>query len=170
MNLLVTAGNTQSPIDRVRCITNIFSGRTGAAIAHAAWHRGHTITLATSQPDTLLELGIDPNDPGERLAVIPYRTFDDLATVLQTQLRGTRFDAVCHSAAVNDYLPAGTFSLNPGTYFNARTSQWEGRGGTPEQCGAGPWLACEPPVALPHVATTAGRRRPARTWGSADLF
>lgn len=131
MNLLVTAGNTQSPIDRVRCITNIFSGRTGAAIAHAAWHRGHTITLATSQPDTLLELGIDPNDPGERLAVIPYRTFDDLATVLQTQLRGTRFDAACHSAAVNDYLPAGTFSLNPGTYFNARTSQWEGRGGTP---------------------------------------
>ena len=30
MRLLVTAGNTQTPIDRVRSITNIFSGRTGA--------------------------------------------------------------------------------------------------------------------------------------------
>ncbi|MFO0803298.1 MAG: phosphopantothenoylcysteine decarboxylase [Gemmataceae bacterium] len=29
MKVLVTAGNTQSPLDRVRCITNIFSGRTG---------------------------------------------------------------------------------------------------------------------------------------------
>ena len=29
MNLLVTAGNTLVPVDRVRCITNIFTGRTG---------------------------------------------------------------------------------------------------------------------------------------------
>src|SRR5205823_4234579 len=51
MNLLITAGNTQSPIDRVRCITNIFSGRTGAQVARTAWGRGHTVTLATSRPD-----------------------------------------------------------------------------------------------------------------------
>ena len=50
MNVLVTAGNTQAPIDRVRCVTNIFSGRTGAAIANAAWGRGHAVTLATSNP------------------------------------------------------------------------------------------------------------------------
>jgi phosphopantothenate---cysteine ligase (CTP) len=131
MNLLVTAGNTQSPIDRVRCITNIFSGRTGAAIACAAWSRGHTVALATSQPETLYELGLDPNNQVERFLLLPYRTFDELATTLQTQLRGMPFDAVCHSAAVNDYLPAGTFSLSPGTVFNARGSYWEGREGTP---------------------------------------
>ena len=52
MNLLITAGNTQARIDRVRCLTNIFTGRTGAAIAAEAAARGHTVTLATSHPDT----------------------------------------------------------------------------------------------------------------------
>jgi phosphopantothenoylcysteine synthetase/decarboxylase len=139
MNLLVTAGNTQAPIDRVRCITNIFSGRTGAAIAHAAWSHGHAVALATSHPETLLEFGIDPNNPAERFTLLTYRTFDELATILQTQLRGSPFDAVCHSAAVSDYLPAGVFAANPDTVFHARTGDWEGRAGVPkftEQKGA----------------------------------
>jgi phosphopantothenoylcysteine synthetase/decarboxylase len=131
MNILVTAGNTLSLIDRVRCITNVFSGRTGAAVARTAWGRGHTVTLVTSHPEVLLEHGINPHDPGERFAVQTYRTFDDLASLLQTQLRTTPFDAVCHSAAVSDYLPAGTFSPDPGTFFNARTGEWEGRNGVP---------------------------------------
>ncbi|HJZ58258.1 MAG TPA: phosphopantothenoylcysteine decarboxylase [Gemmataceae bacterium] len=131
MNLLITAGNTQTPIDRVRCITNIFSGKTGAAIARTAWGRGHSITLLTSHPDTLLEYGVNYRDPGERFTVVVYRTFDELAVILQNQLRSTPFDAVCHSAAVSDFLPAGTFSPKPGTAFNARTGQWEGRSEPP---------------------------------------
>ena len=39
MHILITAGNTQMPMDRVRCITNIFSGRTGASIALQAYQR-----------------------------------------------------------------------------------------------------------------------------------
>ncbi|MDB5312770.1 MAG: phosphopantothenate--cysteine ligase [Gemmataceae bacterium] len=131
MNLLITAGNTLSLIDRVRCITNVFSGRTGAAIARTAWGRGHTVTLVTSHPEALLEYGVNHRDPGERFTVQTYRTFDDLATLLQTQLRGTGYDAVCHSAAVSDYLPAGTYTPDPGTYYNARTNEWEGRNGVP---------------------------------------
>lgn len=131
MNILVTAGNTQSPIDRVRCITNIFSGRTGAAVALAARDRGHAVTLATSHPDTLYEFGVDPRSPGERFTVRPYRTFDDLAALLHTHFRGGPVDAVCHAAAVSDFLPAGTFSPTPGTVFNARTSAWEGHTGPP---------------------------------------
>ena len=100
MNLLITAGNTQSPIDRVRCITNIFSGRTGAAVARTAWGRGHTVTLLTSRPDALLEYGMNHRDPGERFTVIPYHTFDELANTLNAQMRTVTFDAVCHSAAV----------------------------------------------------------------------
>ena len=128
MNVLVTAGNTQSPLDRVRCITNIFSGRTGAAVAASAWNRGHTVTLATSHPERLYEFGLDPNDPAERFTLLTYRTFDELATILQTQLKSVPFDAVCHSAAVSDYLPAGAFTPAEGTYFNARSATWEGRG------------------------------------------
>src|SRR5438034_5962598 len=45
MRILVTAGNTLVPIDRVRCITNIFTGRTGARIALHAQERGHDVTL-----------------------------------------------------------------------------------------------------------------------------
>src|SRR4051812_26242086 len=131
MNFFVTAGNTQSMIDRVRCVTNIFSGRTGAAVARTAWGRGHTVTLATSHPDILSEFGINPRDSGERLAVLPYSTFDDLASIMQTQFRTGQFDVVCHSAAVSDYLPAGTFTPDPGTFFNARTSQWEGHSSGP---------------------------------------
>ena len=40
MNLLVTAGNARVYIDQVRCLTNIFTGRTGAAIALEAYERG----------------------------------------------------------------------------------------------------------------------------------
>jgi phosphopantothenate---cysteine ligase (CTP) len=128
MNVLVTAGNTQSPLDRVRCITNIFSGRTGAAVAAVAWQRGHTVTLATSHPERLVEFGIQPD---ERFTLLSYRTFDELARLLQTQLRGNAFDAVCHSAAVSDYLPAGTFTPDSGTMFNAKTRSWECRGSAP---------------------------------------
>jgi phosphopantothenate---cysteine ligase (CTP) len=131
MNLLITAGNTQSPIDRVRCITNTFSGRTGAAIARTAWGRGHTVTLVTSRPDALLEYGMNYRDPGERFAVVRYHTFDELASILQTQLRATPFDAVCHAAAVSDFLSAGAFIPDPGTFFNARIGSWEGRQGAP---------------------------------------
>jgi phosphopantothenoylcysteine synthetase/decarboxylase len=131
MNFLVTAGSTQSPIDRVRCLTNIFTGRTGTAIARTAWGRGHTVTLLTSRPDALLEFGINYRDPGDRLAVVPFRTFDELASLLQAELRDGRHDALCHAAAVTDFLPAGTFAPDPGTFFNARNGHWEARGGPP---------------------------------------
>jgi phosphopantothenoylcysteine synthetase/decarboxylase len=132
MNFFVTAGNTQSMIDRVRCVTNVFSGRTGASIARTAWGRGHTVALATSHPEALVEFGINPHDTGERFTVLPYNTFDDLATLMQNQFRTGAFDVVCHSAAVSDYLPAGTFTPVAGTFFNARTNQWEAQSGPPK--------------------------------------
>src|SRR5262245_53788777 len=131
MNFLITAGNTQAMIDRVRCITNIFSGATGAAIAHAAWSRGYTVTLATSRPDALIEFGLNPREPGERFTVLRYQTFDELATILENQLRIGTYDVVCHSAAVSDYLSAGAFTSEAGTLFNAHTGQWESRSGLP---------------------------------------
>ncbi|HEV3387185.1 MAG TPA: phosphopantothenoylcysteine decarboxylase [Gemmata sp.] len=131
MNFLITAGSTQSAIDRVRCVTSVFTGRTGTSVARTAWGRGHTVTLATSRPDTLLEYGINFRDPGERLSIVLFRTYDELAVLLQTQLKAGGFDVVCHAAAGGDYLPAGSFVPIPGTFFNARTGQWEARSGLP---------------------------------------
>jgi phosphopantothenoylcysteine synthetase/decarboxylase len=168
MNVFVTAGNTQSRIDRVRCVTNIFSGRTGASVARTAWGRGHTVTLATSHPEVLSEFGINPKAPGERFTVLPYATFDDLAAIMEAQFRTQRFDAVCHSAAVSDYLPAGTFIPDPGTFFNARTNQWEGTGGaarlTPQESG-GKIKSSEPELWLRLVRAPKLVDRVRQPWG-----
>lgn len=99
MRILVTAGNTQAPIDRVRCVTNVFTGRTGAAIAGRAADRGHDVSLLTSHPETAAG--------NARLAVAAYRTFDDLRQSMAQHLAAGRFDVVVHCAAVSDYLVAG---------------------------------------------------------------
>jgi phosphopantothenoylcysteine synthetase/decarboxylase len=106
MNVLVTAGNTQAPLDRVRCVTNIFTGRTGGQIAAAAAGRGHAVTLLTSHPEA-----VAPPAAGWR--VRPYRTFDDLAGLMAAEVSGGGYDAVVHSAAVSDYLVAGVFARGP---------------------------------------------------------
>ncbi len=127
MNILITAGNTQSPIDRVRCVTNVFSGRTGARIATSAWARGHRVTLATSNPDALPELPPLPEGSEQRMAVYQYSTFDDLAALLQQYIRNGVFDAIIHTAAVSDYLVAGTYVPADRTFFNGRTGEWEAK-------------------------------------------
>src|SRR5438876_7903889 len=107
MNLLVTAGNTLVPIDRVRCITNIFTGRTGAQIAVAAHAAGHRVTLLTSHPEAIAP-GQGPG--GERWQVVDYRTFDDLRERMEAAMRAGDLGAVIHSAAVSDYLSAGVYA------------------------------------------------------------
>jgi phosphopantothenate-cysteine ligase/phosphopantothenoylcysteine decarboxylase/phosphopantothenate--cysteine ligase len=125
MNVLVTAGNTQVPIDRVRCITNIFTGRTGARIALHAHSRGHDVTLLTSHPGVVDDLrGAAPPLP-ERWRVQPYRTFDDLQRLLAAAVRGGGFDAVVHSAAVSDYRPVGIYRPADNTRFRAEDARWE---------------------------------------------
>ncbi len=172
MNFFVTAGNTQSMIDRVRCVTNIFSGRTGAAVARTAWGRGHTVTLATSNPEVLAEFGVNPRDPGERFTVLSYSTFDDLATLMQGQFRNGKFDVVCHSAAVSDYLPAGTYTPDPGTFYNARTNQWEAQNGPAtltEQKG-GKIKSSEPELWLRLVRAPKLVDRVRQPWGFAGIL
>lgn len=172
MNFFITAGNTQTMIDRVRCVTNIFSGRTGASVARTAWGRGHTVALATSNPEALAELGLNHRDAGDRLTVLPYRTFDDLASLMQTQLRAGTFDVVCHSAAVSDYLPAGTYTPNPGTFFNARTGQWEGQAGPPSltEQKAGKIKSSEPELWMRLVRAPKLVDRIRQPWGFGGIL
>ena len=119
MNVLITAGNTQAPIDRVRVLTNVFTGRTGAALARAAVGRGHRVTVLTSHPETLTDTA------DARLRVVPYRTFDDLAGHLEREVTTGRYDAILHAAAVSDYLCAGVFAPTGGTSFDASAKHWE---------------------------------------------
>jgi phosphopantothenoylcysteine synthetase/decarboxylase len=119
MNLLVTAGNTLVPLDRVRCITNIFTGRTGAAIARRAWERGHTVTLLTSHPEVV-------DAPlSERWAMLRYRTFVDLQSLMSERIAANGLDVVIHCAAVSDYLAGGIYSPAEGTRFHLESQRWE---------------------------------------------
>jgi phosphopantothenoylcysteine synthetase/decarboxylase len=120
MNILVTAGNTLVPIDRVRCITNVFTGRTGAEIALAAHARAHRVLLLTSQPE-VITAGEAP--AGERWHVVRYRTFEDLSELMEVAVR-EGMDAVVHCAAVSDYLSGGIFAPAAGTHFQAETGHW----------------------------------------------
>ena len=107
MRILITAGNTQTPIDRVRCLTNIFTGRTGARIAVEAHRRGHEVAMLTSHPETVTEVS--------GIAVTPYRTFDDLYGLMAELVPAGKFDAIIHAAAVSDYKLAGVFESQTST-------------------------------------------------------
>lgn len=95
--ILVTAGATQTDIDKVRAITNIFKGRTGGLIALEAGRRGHDVTLLCS------ELSLEFAQPGIRQ--LQYRTFDELRDLMAREISAGSYDAVIHSAAVSDYKP-----------------------------------------------------------------
>jgi phosphopantothenoylcysteine synthetase/decarboxylase len=124
MRILVTAGNTLVPIDRVRGITNIFSGRTGAGIALEACRRGHTVTLLTSHPQAAAERNV--SNPEDLLTVKSFRTFQDLEALLAEEVTGGCFEAVIHCAAVSDYQAAGIYAPTPGTQFRTDSGRWEG--------------------------------------------
>jgi phosphopantothenoylcysteine synthetase/decarboxylase len=131
MHLLVTAGNTVIPIDRVRCMTNVFTGRTGTRIALHACERGHTVTLLTSHPEVVDELQ-EPGGPvAARWTVRPYRTFDDLASLMKRSIKPGSLDGVIHCAAVSDYEAGGVYAPAPGTRFDVDTAHWQGKGTLP---------------------------------------
>jgi len=111
MKLLITAGNTQVRLDAVRCLTNIFTGRTGASIAREAVARGHTVTLLTSHPESAPEL---PS--------ISYATFEELRDLMAQHVPDA--DALIHSAAVSDYLCAGVYAPQQADAFDATTLRW----------------------------------------------
>jgi phosphopantothenate---cysteine ligase (CTP) len=156
MNILVTAGNTLVPIDRVRGITNIFTGRTGAAIAVYAHERGHDVLLLTSKPDTV---DMDPPSPlcsSSHWELQRFSTFDDLESLLSERISASEIDAVIHCAAVSDYRPAGIFAPASGTRFDRQQYLWEnaaGRAPALVDRGAGKVKSDEPELWLRLVKT-----------------
>jgi phosphopantothenoylcysteine synthetase/decarboxylase len=131
MNILVTAGNTQTPIDRVRCITNIFTGRTGMTIAHEACTLGHTVTLCMSPSlaDGLFDQLAARVAHRWRLA--GYRTFEELHALMAREITSGGFDVIIHAAAINDYESGGIFAPASGTRFDPTTQQWSADAAAP---------------------------------------
>jgi phosphopantothenoylcysteine decarboxylase/phosphopantothenate--cysteine ligase len=59
ISLLITAGPTFEPIDAVRGITNLSSGKMGYALARSAQHAGANVTLISGPVSLPLPLGVN---------------------------------------------------------------------------------------------------------------
>jgi phosphopantothenate---cysteine ligase (CTP) len=169
MHVLVTAGNTLTLIDQVRCLTNIFTGRTGAAIALEAHSRGHSVTLLTSHPEAVTELA-----RGRPLAdhwkVRHYRTFEDLEARMTEAIQPGGLDAVVHCAAVSDYLCGGVFASAPATRFDPENAHWYGDPPTLEDRVAGKVKSDEPELWIRLVRAPKLIDRVRGDWGYRGLL
>jgi phosphopantothenoylcysteine decarboxylase/phosphopantothenate--cysteine ligase len=94
VKILVTLGGTEEPLDGVRYLSNRSTGSTGRAIAAHFADLGASLTMLHAERVPVGDL------PATTAA---YRTFDELADLLQRHLAGDYFDAVIHLAAVSDY-------------------------------------------------------------------
>lgn len=90
--VLVTAGPTQEPIDPVRVLTNVSSGKMGYAVARAAKEAGAEVTLI-SGPVALA------TPPG--VARIDVRTAEEMFEAVKKAVK--RSDVFISVAAVADY-------------------------------------------------------------------
>jgi phosphopantothenoylcysteine decarboxylase/phosphopantothenate--cysteine ligase len=95
--ILITAGPTWVPIDKVRVISNIASGRTGLLLANEAEKLGAKVTLILGP--------IGEVDLDKKIKVRRFRYFQELYSLMRSELRQKKFDIVIHSAAVSDYQP-----------------------------------------------------------------
>lgn len=123
MNILITSGGTKVPLDEVRHLGNMSSGRFGADIAKAALRAGHKVTFLCAKgsvrPDEVtLNLGhgnsirtlsalLTDGDLiwGYRnlLTVDQFANFDEYASKLQQHLERDKPDVTMLAAAVSDY-------------------------------------------------------------------
>ncbi|PKN76309.1 MAG: bifunctional phosphopantothenoylcysteine decarboxylase/phosphopantothenate--cysteine ligase CoaBC [Deltaproteobacteria bacterium HGW-Deltaproteobacteria-10] len=93
--ILVTAGPTEEPLDPVRFITNLSSGKMGYALARVASRRGARVTLITGPTN----LSLPPVDK-----VVQIRTAQEMhAAVLEHYKKSS---IIIKAAAVADYRPA----------------------------------------------------------------
>ena len=95
--VLVTAGPTYEPIDTVRGLTNLSSGKMGYAVAQAAAEAGATVTLVSGATALAVPGGV------ERIDVRTAREMRDAV-----MLRAKKTDIFIGVAAVADYRPAET--------------------------------------------------------------
>ena len=107
MKLLVTAGATREPIDAVRFLSNVSTGRTGAELAAALAARGHEVLLLRGTGAVAAPPGVDSQ---------VFSSAGDLLDQLQGRLAGGDFAGVIMTAAVADYRPE---TANPGKLDSA---------------------------------------------------
>jgi phosphopantothenate---cysteine ligase (CTP) len=123
MQCIVTAGPTFEPLDSVRRLTNLSTGRLGTELAGFLSGRGHDVTLFIGQQATYC---------GERRAryVETFTTTANLRDCLQA-LASPAVGAVFHAAAVSDFSFGRVWCQPPqGPPKDVKTGKFSTREGT----------------------------------------
>lgn len=94
VNVLITAGPTEEPLDPVRFITNLSSGKMGYALAAAAHRRGAKVTLISGPAS----LSVPPVEK-----VVKVRTAKEMYKAVMESYK--KADVIIKAAAVADYRP-----------------------------------------------------------------
>jgi phosphopantothenate---cysteine ligase (CTP) len=103
MNILITGGGCREPVDGVRCITNMSTGKTSASIAAFFAEQGALVTSLTAARSVQAET---KQEETGSIQIKTYETAIDLSVLLRQELTEHSYDAVIHAAAVSDFLPA----------------------------------------------------------------
>jgi phosphopantothenoylcysteine decarboxylase/phosphopantothenate--cysteine ligase len=93
--ILITAGPTQEPIDPVRFISNLSSGKMGIALAKMARRRGAEVILITGPTSVPLSR--------KDIERVPVKTAEEMRKAVLTHLKSC--SVVIKAAAVVDYRP-----------------------------------------------------------------
>lgn len=96
--ILVTAGGTREPIDPVRFIGNLSSGRQGIALANAAAAAGADVTLVASHIEADVLATLNP-----KVCVVQAPTARDVEGAVLSRLESV--DGLIMAAAVADFRP-----------------------------------------------------------------
>ena len=94
--VLITSGPTREAVDPVRFVGNRSSGRTGRALAEAAWRRGADVTLVTGPVAVGRPVGAD---------VVGVETGFQMRDAVVERIGAA--DVVLFAAAVADFRPQG---------------------------------------------------------------
>jgi phosphopantothenoylcysteine decarboxylase / phosphopantothenate---cysteine ligase len=94
VRVLVTAGGTYEPIDKVRFVGNRSSGKMGKAIAREAYRRGAEVMVVAAN--------VEEKEPGIR-----WMNVETYAEVEKATVRlAAHADALIMAAAISDFTPA----------------------------------------------------------------
>lgn len=106
MNILITGGGCEEPIDGVRSIGNFSTGMTSALIAKTFAQAGHQVTAIFSKKSLSTEEvthNLSKIAYAHKIEIKAFQSFANLSKLLTKKLRNTNYDFIIHAAAVSDY-------------------------------------------------------------------
>ncbi len=98
--ILITGGPVWVPLDKIRIISNVFTGELSLLLAKEAAKRGARTTLLLGP--TPLPI---PKELPRNLRIIRFNFFDELYELMKREISSRQYDVVVHSAAVADFTP-----------------------------------------------------------------